>query len=124
MSPRSGEFMAKARSRLAAASDSLAAGHPDEALSLAYYAMLYAARAALSEEDRHAKTHAGTWSLFAETFVKPERFSPELYREARATEEDRLKGDYDAASFPEDRAGRAIDAAARFIDAIVGLIGE
>jgi uncharacterized protein (UPF0332 family) len=124
MSPRSGEFIARARSRLAAARDSLAAGHPDEAVSLAYYAMLYAARAALSEEERNAKTHAGTWSLFAETFVKPGRFPGELYREARATEEDRLKGDYDAVSFTEDRAAEAIDASARFIDGIVGLIGE
>jgi hypothetical protein len=40
MSPRSTEFIAKARSRLAAARDSLAAGHPDETVSLAYYALL------------------------------------------------------------------------------------
>lgn len=28
----------------------------------------YAARAALSEDDRYAKTHSGTWSLFREVF--------------------------------------------------------
>jgi hypothetical protein len=27
-------------------------------------AMLYAARAALSEGDEHARTHRGTWNLF------------------------------------------------------------
>ncbi|MBW8060794.1 MAG: HEPN domain-containing protein, partial [Solirubrobacterales bacterium] len=30
------------------------------AVSIAYYAMLYAARAALSEDDEHARTHGGT----------------------------------------------------------------
>lgn len=52
MSPRSAEFLEKAPSRLAAARDSLDAGHPDEAIRLSYYAMLYAARAALSEEGQ------------------------------------------------------------------------
>jgi len=44
--------MAMARDRLEAAGASLEAGFPSAAVSLAYSAMLYAARAALSEEDR------------------------------------------------------------------------
>jgi uncharacterized protein (UPF0332 family) len=84
--------------------------------------MLYAARAALSEEDRHAKTHGGTSSLFAEVFVKTGRFEVTLYREARDTEEDRLLGDYEAASFNADRAERALDVASRFIDAVVAAV--
>ena len=40
--------MAAARERLAGARDALVAGHPGLFVSAAYYAMLYAARAALS----------------------------------------------------------------------------
>jgi predicted nucleotidyltransferase len=70
MSPRSKEFMDGARERLAAARTNLDANLPYVAVGLAYYAMLYAARAALSEEDRYAKTHSGTWTLFRELFVQ------------------------------------------------------
>ncbi|MGH3031399.1 MAG: HEPN domain-containing protein [Gaiellaceae bacterium] len=69
MSPRSEEFMAMARDRLALARTALDAGFPSGAVSAAYYAMLSAARAALSEEERLAKTHSGAWSLFHESFV-------------------------------------------------------
>ena len=44
MSPRSEEFMAAARGRLAEGRDVLAQGHLAGAASAAYYAMLYAAR--------------------------------------------------------------------------------
>lgn len=66
--------MAVARDRLTLASIALAAGSYGGAVSAAYYAMLNAARAALSEEDSYAKTHSGTWTLFRETFVATERF--------------------------------------------------
>jgi uncharacterized protein (UPF0332 family) len=64
MSPRSEEFMNSARERLTGARHSLAAGDLGLAISAAYYAILYAARAALSESDEHARTHGGTWHLF------------------------------------------------------------
>ncbi len=74
MSPRSEEFMAMARDRLGAARAALEAGFSSNAASAAYFAMLYAARAALSEEEQSAKTHRGTWQLFRETFVDTGRF--------------------------------------------------
>ncbi len=67
MSPRSEEFFAAARQRLAAAHD---VHDPSTALSAAYYAMLYAARAALSERDVYAKTHTGTWLELRRVFVE------------------------------------------------------
>ncbi|MCA1707261.1 MAG: hypothetical protein LC808_29950 [Actinobacteria bacterium] len=54
MSPRSEEFLAVARQRLEAARSSLAQGHPEVALSAAYV-VLYAARAALSEQETSAR---------------------------------------------------------------------
>ncbi len=68
--------MASARGRLAGARDALDTGHPDLAASAAYYSMLYAARAALSEADLYAKTHSGVWALFAERIVIGSRVRP------------------------------------------------
>jgi hypothetical protein len=58
--------------------------------------MLYAARAALSEEERNARTHGGTWQLFRETFVDTGRFEGELAAAAQATQPLREGADYDA----------------------------
>ena len=122
MSPRSEEFLSGARERLAGARDALAAGHAELAVSAAYYAIFYAARAALSERDRYAKTHSGVWGLFAETFVTDGSFDAKLYREARSAEEHRLSGDYEAATFSTDLAAAQIDAASRFIEAVIAMI--
>ncbi len=69
MSPRSEELLASAEERLAGARDLLVTGHPETSAAVAYYAMLYAARAALSERGLNAKTHRGTWAIFRESFV-------------------------------------------------------
>jgi uncharacterized protein (UPF0332 family) len=122
VSPRSEEFISSARERLAGARAALAAGHPELATSAAYYAMLYAARAALSERDLYAKTHTGVWGRFAETFVKDRSFDPALYRRARRAEEDRLKADYEAASLSSDLATAHVDTAADFLDAVLAMV--
>ena len=51
MSPHSQEFIEQARDRATAATELLATSHLEAAVSAAYYSMLYAARAALSERD-------------------------------------------------------------------------
>lgn len=124
MSPRSAEFMLAARERLAGARDALAADHPGLAASAAYYAMLYAARAALSERERYAKTHSGTWSLFSEAFVVAGRFSHELFREATAAQKTRELGDYEARPPSGPEASAIVEAADRFVDAVAAMVGE
>ena len=84
MSPRSAEFMASAWDRLALARTAIESGHAAGAVSAAYYAKLYAARAALSEEDQYAKTNAVTWSLFRETFVGTGCIDPVLAEVTKA----------------------------------------
>jgi uncharacterized protein (UPF0332 family) len=61
--------MAQARERLEAARALIEHDLIGPAVSDAYYAMLYAARAPLSEDDRPAKTHRGTWSQFGDAYV-------------------------------------------------------
>lgn len=122
MSPRSQELLATARDRLAAAEATLAANFPEVATSAAYYAMLYAARAALSEEERYAKTHGGTWSAFGEAFVATERFDAELAGEAGRFRRLREAGDYDARPISWAEAAAAVQAATAFVEGVENLL--
>jgi uncharacterized protein (UPF0332 family) len=115
--------MAMARDALAAARVTLEAGHPARSVSDAYYAMLYAARAALSEDDRNAKTHSGTWTLFRETFVATGRFDAGLISRAQETQRQREAADYDARIVPAEQAAQIVDLAERFVQAIDELLG-
>jgi uncharacterized protein (UPF0332 family) len=124
VSPRSQEFMTSAHARIAAAHASLAAGFPAVTLSAAYYASLYAARAALSEEDRNAKTHRGVWSLFGEIFVATGRFDSGVYADARRAQELREAGDYDARDISDVEAREGIAAAERFVAAVDAMLAD
>jgi uncharacterized protein (UPF0332 family) len=116
--------MAEARDRLGAAKALLSAGFPSAAVSPAYYAMLNAARAALSEEDRYAKTHSGTWMLFRETFFSNQRFDHGLVRAAEDTLKLRLGTDYEARRVSTDEAESVVELAERFVVAVEALYAD
>ena len=118
MSPRSAELLARAREGVASAQLQLAYGHAATAVSTAYYAMLYAARAALSERDRHARSHAGTWGLFREEFVLTGEFEETLAQEAQRAQSRREASDYGAESFQLAEAGQLVTTAERFVAAV------
>lgn len=120
MSPRSSEFLQAARRRLAAAEVAVNED-PSTALSAAYYAMLYGARAALSERDYSAKTHRGTWHEFRSAFVEEGTIDAELAAEVQKIQPEREQADYDAWSAPAEEAQRAINLADRFLTAIEAL---
>lgn len=122
MSPRSEEFLASAKRRLRSAHAELEFDAPEVALGVAYYAMLYAARAALSEADRHAKTHSGTWNLFRQTFVVSGQFDKQLAAAAQALQQPREAADYDAAAVSEEFAVETLRTAERFVAAVEELI--
>jgi uncharacterized protein (UPF0332 family) len=117
MSPRSAEFLTAARRRLAAAS-AVVDEDPATALSAAYYAMLYAVRAALSEREVYAKTHGGSWHEFRRAFVETGDFDAELARAAHSIQPAREQADYDAWAVPPEEARHAIELAHAFITAI------
>jgi uncharacterized protein (UPF0332 family) len=121
VSPRSAEFFDAAERRLAAARRVI--GHDAAtAISLAYYAMFYAARAALSERDMYARTHAGTWDEFQRVFVAPGLFDGDLLADARRVQREREDADYEAWVADDSDARRVIDLATRFLDAVRTLI--
>jgi uncharacterized protein (UPF0332 family) len=116
--------MASAKERVRAAEAALASGFPSVAVSAAYYAALYAARAALSEEDRHAKTHTGVWGLFGESFVSSGRFDSQLFAEARRVQELREAADYDAREIADEQAREIVAAAESFVSGVAAMLAE
>jgi uncharacterized protein (UPF0332 family) len=124
VSPRSEEFIAEARERLRVARAAVETGAFSAAVSLAYYAMLNAARAALSEEDLYSKTHSGAWHLFRETFVHTGRFDASLASRAGRTRELRLGADYEAQPVAPADAEDAVALAEEFVAAIEALYAD
>lgn len=76
----------------------------------------------MSERERNAKTHRGTWSLFHDEFVASGGFDPDLAREARATQEAREGVDCAAARVSPEETERIVDVAERFVSAVASLI--
>jgi uncharacterized protein (UPF0332 family) len=118
VSPRSAELLERAHEGIASARTLVEAGHAATAVSTAYYAMLYAARAALSERDRHARWHAGTWELFRQEFVLTGELDEELARDAQRAQARREASDYAAESFELSEARELVATAARFVAAV------
>lgn len=123
MSPRSEEYLAGAREALAASRVLLDAGHLRPAAAEGYYAMLYAARGALSEEDVAAKTHRGTWGEFGRVFVATGRFDVELARAAARAQGDRERAAYDLEEIELERAEAILEDAAAFVTAVEAMFG-
>lgn len=122
MSPRSEEFLASAEERLRAADVLLGEGLDSGAVSAAYFAMLYAARAALSEEGGYGRTHAGIWHLFRETFVLDGRFSPRTFQAGQSAQALREGADYDARPVPHDQVRLVVADARRFIAEVKAML--
>lgn len=123
MSPRSQEFMDQARDRAVAAAELFQAGHIEVAVSSAYYAMLYAARAALSEDDESARTHRGTWNAFRLRYVITDAFDAALFTMAQHAQAAREGGDYEAVTPSREEAERYVEGAAEFLAATERMLG-
>jgi uncharacterized protein (UPF0332 family) len=124
MSPRSEEFIDQARERLAAAREALAADHRGVAVSVAYYSMLYAARASLSEDDENARTHRGTWNVFRIKYVTTDAFDAALFTLAQHAQVAREGGDYAAVTPSEEDARRYVDGAGDFLAAVEQMLSS
>lgn len=111
-------MMDQAHDRLDLARIAIDSSHLEGAVSVAYYAMRYAARAALSEDDEYARTHRGTWYRFRERYVITDVFDQHLYELANSAQSTREKGDYEAVTPSREEAERIVNGAGDFVAAV------
>jgi uncharacterized protein (UPF0332 family) len=119
------QIMDKAEQALGSARLLLEAGDGDGATDRAYYAMFYAATAALSwtqpgEAQSFPKTHGGLIASFGLRLVQAGHLPTELGRSLNRVHELRLTADYLPEPVPPDKAKRAVEEA----DAFIAAIGE
>ncbi len=91
----------------------------DSAVSRAYYAMFYAAQAALLKKAMTFSSHKAVISAFGRHFVKTGIFEKEMGRDLNVIFDERQLGDYEPMfSISQDDARRATKAAQGFVDQI------
>jgi len=109
----------KAERSLEAAKVLLDRGDYDFAVSRAYYAMFYCAKAMLLSKGITTKKHSSTISLFCEKFVKSGEFSEELASYLIDAFRKRQIGDYDVFVMPtKDEAEDLINKAESFVEEV------
>lgn len=100
--------VSKAKQKLAAARDLLAAGHWDDASSRAYYAAFHAVTAVLLARGLTFSSHGQLIGAFNRECVKTGEFTRADSRVLRRLAEDREIGDY-GVSLPVDEAAARLD---------------
>lgn len=109
-------LMERAHEKLKVATSLFVTGFYSDAVSRAYYAMFYAARALLSEKNRYPKTHRGVISQFGLKFVKEGEFEKEIFDLFARAQEDREEADYGLLSeIEEEEAKKIIEGADKFL---------
>jgi uncharacterized protein (UPF0332 family) len=125
MKEQSRALLAKASENLAAAQDLMDKGHAEVAVSRAYYAMFYAAEAALLEEDLEFSSHGAVHGAFGERLAKSGRLEPKLHRYLLDAYRARQSADYDApADISAEDARVVVNRAQEFISAIKRYLGS
>jgi uncharacterized protein (UPF0332 family) len=95
----------------------------DDAVSRAYYAMFYAAKAALLSEDVDLRRHSSAVTKFRELFVVTGRVDAEYLRYLGRAQSARERSDYAPfASLSKEGAKEILDAASIFIERIRALL--
>jgi len=74
------DWMRLAKQKLAVAQEMIKLSYFDDAISRAYYAMLYAAKALLLSIDVDAKSHSGVLNQFGKHFIKTGKLDKQYSR--------------------------------------------
>lgn len=111
--------IALSREELDAARNLVDSGFPRQAISRAYYAAFYAARAALEAAGEPSpKTHSGMRSRFSDLARSTPSIGPEIGRALSQLATDRVEADYDEPTITIEEANDAIAKAQRVVDAV------
>ena len=109
---------------LEAAGELLGNEHFGFAASRAYYAMFYAASAALLTKGLTFSRHSGVVSEFGHHFARAGMLPQELHTTFREALTLRHLGDYGTEPFAESTAAGQLENARRFVDAVRGYLAE
>jgi len=110
---------ALSREELDAARNLVDSGFPRQAISRAYYAAFYAARAALEAAGEPSpKTHGGMRSRFSDLARSTPSIGPEVGRALSQLGTDRTEADYDEPTITTEEADDAIAKAQQVVDVI------
>ena len=110
---------ALSREELDAARNLVESGFPRQAISRAYYAAFYAARAALEAAGEPSpKTHSGMRSRFSDLARSTPSIGPEVGRALSQLGTDRTEADYDEPTITTEEADDAIAKAQQVVDVI------
>ncbi|MHC5056258.1 MAG: HEPN domain-containing protein [Planctomycetota bacterium] len=111
-------LMAKADESLDAAQSLLSDGHNAFAASRTYYAMFYAAEAALLRKGLSFSKHAAVMAEFNRVFVKGGVFAPAMFKSLQLGFDTRSQGDYSILPVPRERAEGLLEKAREFVAAV------
>ena len=114
----------RARATLGAARALAALGFAQDAVSRAYYATFYAARAALLARGSEPSTHRGVAVEFSRLLVRPGHVTRETGQTLRRLADARMEADYDDGErFSPADVATLVEAAAQFVVAVEAALG-
>ena len=117
-------LMQRARRSLRSARNLLDDGDHDFAMSRAYYAMFYAATAALLSLEVKRSKHSGVIAAFGQRLVKTGKFTAEHQRVLQDAFTDRSAGDY-AGVFPaREEVERRLAEADNFVQSVADFLKD
>lgn len=117
MSPEQSKLMRRAQRRVKAAQELLTLGFYDFAISRAYYAMFYVAKAIILTENISSNKHSGVISAFGQHFAKTGRVPAEFHQYLNHGQEQRTLSDYDMDVTPTREAAELqLERAEKFIE--------
>ena len=99
-------------------------GHTEIAASRTYYAMFYAAQAALLHRDLEFSKHSAVIAGFGREFVKDGPLDREMFRALDTGFALRSRGDYDLVPVEEEEAQALLADARDFVAAVQEMLEE
>ena len=116
------ELLRRARRELRATRLLLESGFNEQAVSRAYYAMFYAAEAALLSRGVARSGHSGVIAAFNEYFVSAGLLPDIPARTLPGAFDRRNQADYGGEQVPEEQASGLLRDAEEFVEAVDGLL--
>ena len=119
MNEETDKELSRANKSLLAAKALLEKGLFEDCVSIAYYAVLHAAKASLFLSGVESETHNGVRRMFGLHLVKAGKIETEFARILVREQEDRETGDYEVnIEIEEDTAKERVDEAEKFVNRI------